>query len=160
MTPQPGDLIMVRRGSGVFDRLVRFATTSPYFHAAIVDDPQTLIEAGMGGVRRVDGDKYDGRSDVLAPKGATSADRELAVQFARMHVGLSYGWGDIVADALRIGLHVPTGYRWRKWKHMDCSCLVAAAWASAGVPLTFEPAPSPASLGWSPELVGPRPWRE
>ena len=157
---QPGDVVLVRRGNGLFDRLVRFATVSPYYHAAIMDDSATLIEAGMGGVRKVDGDKYAGKSDVLAPAGATAAQREAAVQFARMHVGLRYGWGDIVADALRIGLHVATGYRWRRWKHMDCSCLVAAAWASAGIWLTDEPAPSPASLGWSPVLIGPRPWRE
>ena len=160
MTLQPGDVVLVRRGTGIFDRLVRFATVSPYFHVAIVDDAQTLIEAGMDGVRRVDGDKYAGRSDVQSPAGATDEQREAAVQFVRMRVGLSYGWGDIVADALRLGLHVNTAYRWRRWRHFDCSCLVAAAWASAGIWLTEEPAPSPASLGWSAVLQGPRPWRE
>ena len=155
----PGDVILVRRGNGLFDKLVRFATVSSYFHCAIVDDANTLIEAAFGGVRRVPSTKYDGKSDVLTVN-ATPAQREAAVQFARWHVGLPYGWGDVVADALRIGLHVPTGYRWRAWRHMDCSCLCAAAWAAAGIPLTFEPAPSPASLGWSPVLVGPRPWRE
>lgn len=157
---RPGDLILVRRGDGAFDRLVRFATVSPYFHVAIVEDSATLVEAAMGGVRRDDLHKYDGRSDLRSPQGATAYQRQQAVKFCWSRVGLGYGWGDIVADALRLGLHVPTGYRWRRWQHFDCSCLVAAAWATAGLPLTLEPAPTPASLGWSALLRGPAPWRE
>ncbi len=157
-SPKPGDIVLVRRGTGILDKLVQFFTTSPYFHAAMVLEGGDLIEAAFGGVRRVDGDKYAGRSDTLSPANATDAQRAAATQWAREKLLLGYGWHDILADALRLGLHVPVGYRWRTWRHLDCSCLCAAAWATAGLPLTFVPAPSPGDLGFSPVLVGPRPW--
>ncbi len=157
---QPGDIILVYRGNGIFDKLVQWATVSPFFHAAMVVDSERLIEAAMGGVRYNGVDRYAGRSVVLSPAGATADQRKAAVAHAQLYWRQAYGWGDIVADALRLGLHVPIGYRWRTWHHYDCSCLVANAWAAAGVPLTLEPAPSPASLGWSTALIGPRPWKE
>ncbi len=157
---QPGDVVLVRRGNGLFDKLVRFATVSPYYHAALVADGGDVIEARLHGVVRRPASEYAGRCNVLVPDGVTPADRAQAVAFAQSKVGLPYGWGDILADALRLGLHIDTGYRWRAWKHLDCSCLVTAAWASQGIWLTEEPAPSPASLGWSPVLIGSRPWRE
>ena len=160
MTAQPGDIILVFRGNGIFDKLVQFATTSPFFHAAMVVDNERLIEAAMGGVRYNAVDHYAGKSVVLSPNGATADQRKAAVANAQLYWGQAYGWKDIVADALRLGLHVPIGYRWRTWHHYDCSALVANAWAHAGLPLTFEPAPSPASLGWSTMLIGPRPWKE
>jgi hypothetical protein len=158
-----GDVLLVHRGSGIFDGLVRFATTSPFYHAAILtggDGGTEIIEAAMSGVRYSNVSAYAGRADVLEVEGATDAQRQAAVTFAKSKLMLPYGWGDIVADALRLGLHVDTGWRWRMWRHMDCSCLVANAWATAGIPLTFAPAPSPGDLGWSPLLVGPRPWAE
>jgi len=155
-----GDLVMVRRGNGLFDRLVRFATVSPYFHCAIVADRGDLIEARMGGVARRPVTEYAGRADILSPVGATQAQREAAVAFCQAKLGQPYGYEDILADALRLGFHIDTAYRWRTWAHMDCSALVANAWATAGLWLTFEPAPTPASLGWSPILSGPRPWAE
>jgi uncharacterized protein YycO len=163
LSPQAGDVLLVYRGSGVFDRLVRFATVSPFFHAAMLtggNGGTEIIEAALGGVRYNDLSAYAGRADVLEVRGATAAQRRDAVHFAKDKLMLPYGWRAIVADALRLGLHVNVGYRWRTWHHYDCSCLVANAWANAGVPLTFAPAPSPADLGWSPVLVGPRPWAE
>ncbi len=160
MTMQPGDLILVYRGNGLFDKLVRWATVSPFYHVAMVVDSQDLIEAAFGGVRYADVNKYQGKSVVLSPVGATPAQRAKAVAEARLHWRQAYGWKAIWTDALRIGLHVPIGYRWRTWHHYDCSCLVAAAWATAGLPLTYAPAPSPADLGWSTTLQGPRPWSE
>ncbi len=160
MTPQLGDVVLVRRGNGLFDGLVRWATASPYFHAALVADNGDLIEARLHGVARRPGSEYDGRADILRPEGTTQAQREAAVAFAQAKVGTAYGFEDVIADALRLGLHLNVGYRWRTWKHLDCSCLVAAAYASVGIWLTLKPAPSPADLGWSPVLSGPRPWRE
>ncbi len=158
--PQPGDLILVYRGNGLFDKLVQWATVSPFYHVAMVVGQQRLIEAAFGGVRYQPVDKYAGRAEVLSPAGATDVQRAKAVAAVQLYWRQAYGWGDIVADALRLGLHVPTGYRWRTWHHYDCSCLVANAWALAGLPLTFAPAPSPADLGWSTILTGPRPWTE
>lgn len=160
MSAQPGDIILVYRGNGLFDKLIRWATTSPFFHVAMVVDGERLIEAAFGGVRYQPVDKYDGKSVVLSPQGATDAQRSAAVADAQLYWRQAYGWRAIVVDALRLGLHVPIGYRWRTWHHYDCSCLVANAWATAGLPLTFAPAPSPADLGWSPVLIGPRPWAE
>lgn len=158
--PQPGDIVLVYRGNGIFDKLVQWATVSPFFHAAMIVDGTRLIEAAFGGVRYNAVDHYAGRSVVLSPDGATADQRKAAVAHAQLCWGRPYGWGDIVADALRLGLHVPIGYRWRIWHNYDCSSLVANAWALAGLPLTLEPAPSPATLGWSTVLAGPRPWKE
>lgn len=160
MNAQPGDVVLVRRGTGIFDRLVQWATVSPYYHAALVAEGGDVIEARLHGVQRRPLTEYAGRADVFRVAGSTSAERSAAVGFAQGKVGLPYGWGDVLADALRLGLHIDTGYRWRAWKHLDCACLVTAAWASTGIWLTEEPAPSPASLGWSPVVIGPRPWRE
>ncbi len=160
MIPQPGDILLVRRSTGIFDGLVQWATTSPYFHAALMADGGDVIEARLRGVTRRSASEYGGRADVFRPAGTTLADRTAAIEFAQKKVGTSYGWHDILADALRLGLHIDTGYRWRTWKHLDCSCLVTAAYASAGIWLTLKPAPSPADLGWSPVLSGPRPWRQ
>ena len=154
----PGDIILVSRGNGILDRLVRWATVTPYFHAAMVVDSERLIEAAFGGVRYRPVDTYAGRSSVLSLKGATAAQREAAVQWAQMHWGTPYGWRTILIDTARIGLHLPIGYGWRRLSHLDCSCFVTAAWWQAGVPLTFVPAPTPGDLGFSVELVGPRPW--
>lgn len=160
MTMQPGDLILVYRGNGLFDKLVRWATVSPFYHVAMVVDSQDLIEAAFGGVRYADVNKYQGKSVVLSPVGATPAQRAKAVAEARLHWRQPYGFKDILVDALRIGLHVPIGYRWRTWHGYDCSALVANCWALAGLPLTYAPVPSPADLGWSTTLQGPRPWSE
>lgn len=158
MTPQIGDVVLVRRGTGVFDKLVQWGTCSPYFHAAIVVSETDLIEARMSGVKRNSIAEYAGRSDVLSVAQADPAQRKQAVAWAESKLLLGYGWRDILADVLRIGLHIPTGYRFWHWKHFDCSCLVTAAWRAAGIELTLAPAPSPADLGWSPILDGPRPW--
>ena len=160
MTAQPGDLILVYRGNGIFDKLVQWATVSPFFHAALVVDSERLIEAAMGGVRYNAVDHYAGRSVVLSPSGATAEQRKAAVAHAQLYWGQPYGWSMIVQDAERLGLHLPVGYRWRRLAHWDCSGLVAEAWANAGLPLTLVPAPTPGDLGFSTALVGPRPWKE
>ncbi len=156
---QAGDVVLVSRGTGVLDKVVQFATASPYFHAALAINSTEVVEAAFRGVRYNELSTYAGRCSILRVDGATLAQRHQAVEWARQHIGLGYGWHDIFADALRLGLHVPYGYHWRTWHHYDCSCLVANAYALAGVPLTFAPAPSPATLGWSSVLVGTRPWR-
>lgn len=159
LQPEPGDIILVRRGNGLFDKLVRFATVSPYFHAAMVVNDQYLVEARLSGVSMRLISEYAGRCDLLKPLGATNLDRAKATQFALSKLHLPYGWIDIIEDAERLGLHIDNGYRWRKWRHYDCSCLVAAAWANAGIRLTLAPAPTPGDLGFASILQGPRPWK-
>jgi uncharacterized protein YycO len=160
VTPQPGDVVLVSRGNGLFDRLVRWATVSPYFHAAIMVSETDLVEARLHGVKRRPLSEYGGHATILTVSGANPGRRAKAVQFAieSANANLPYGWRDIVADALRLGLRIPVGYRWFRWNSYDCSALVAECWRVAGVSITYHPAPAPADLGWSPVLIGPRVW--
>lgn len=152
---KPGDVVLVA-GRGWIERMIEWATDSPYSHAALVGNGH-LIEATFGGVHTAPLGKYPG-ADVLRPRVA-SGGAQRAVEWAEAMVGQPYGWRDIVWDAERDLLHLPVGWRWRHLGHRDCSALVAAAWASAGVPLTFMPAPSPGDLGFSAVLAGPRHWQ-
>ena len=154
----PGDVLLLRRGTGILDRIVQIVTTSPYYHAAIVVDGGYLVEARFHGVAMRPVSEYGDRADVFQVLDATDAQRAAAVQWAQLHWGTPYGWRTILIDTARIGLHLPIGYGWRRLSHLDCSCFVTAAWWQAGVPLTFVPAPTPGDLGFSVELVGPRPW--
>jgi len=155
---QAGDIVLVSRGNGILDKLVQWATVSPFYHAAIALNESEIIEAAFRGARYNSLATYAGRCSVLTVAGATPEQGIAAANYAQGYIGSAYGWKDIIEDALVLGLHVPGGYRWRSWHHYDCSCLVAAAWADGGTQLTLAPAPSPADLGWSPVLVGPRPW--
>ena len=156
----PGDVLLLRRGTGILDRIVQIVTTSPYYHAAIVIDGGYLVEARFHGVAMRPVSEYGDRADVFQVLGATDAQREKACEFAKTKLHLPYGWKDILIDALNLGLHIPVGYRWKTYGHYDCSALVALAWATAGHPLTLCPVPTPGELGWSVALVGPRPWAE
>lgn len=153
----PGDVILVP-GTGLIERLIEFVTVSPFSHAALVGRGQ-LIEAAMGGVRVAPLDKYP-TGCVLTVADASAAQCGAAVLAAEARLGQGYGWADILRDAERDLLHLPVGMGRRWWRRgtVDCSMLVAAAWRTAGVTLTYVPIPSPGDIGYSPVLVGPRPW--
>jgi uncharacterized protein YycO len=149
----PGDVVLVRRASGLFDRLVQFGTVSPYFHSAMVVDTGRVIEADFHGVQYTTLYTYKFSGDLWVPQGVTDAQRAKAVAFCEARLGKPYGWKDVLEDLGRIAFHIPFGYNWVHWSHFDCSCLIAAAWFNAGRPLTRTPIPTPADLGWSEILL-------
>jgi uncharacterized protein YycO len=150
--PRPGDLRLIR-GHGPLERLVEFATVCQFSHIAMAVDETTLIESKeFHGVRFVPVNTYpDAEWYTVSCSPETSAT---AVDFARTKLGLSYGWRDALDDGLREILHIPVGTRWQAFRRFDCSSLVVAAYAAAGLPITYRPVPSPADVIWSP-LVQP-----
>lgn len=153
---QPGDVILVS-GSGAIDVLaaiIRFATVSPYHHAALVGDG-CLIEASFT-VQRTPLDAYAETGEAFSVR-ASERRRLLAVAAATARLGTPYGIRELLADGARYFLHLPLIYPWNA-RRQTCSGLIAYAYRDAGIPLTFEPCPSPASLSYSPLLQGARPW--
>lgn len=159
---QPGDvLLMVGRPEltlgGALDAGIEWATDSPFDHACIVGEGE-LIEA-LWRVSVSPLNKYASNGWAYRVE-ATDAQKTAAVAWMKARFGQTYGVKDILADAARDILHLPL---WpanspRAKQRYTCSGLVTAAYASAGVMLTYAPWPSPADLSFSPLLVGKRPW--
>ncbi len=158
----PGDVLLMtsRTGenikAGLLDKLISFSEGSPLVHAAIVGEGHIVNP-----VWRVERAPLS----IYAPNGwafrvsATDAQRSTAVRWAEAHIGNTYGTAEILADAARFNLHfvLPSWYRWRP-QHWTCSGFVAQAYLAAGVELTKAPVPAPVDLGYSPLLIGRRPW--
>jgi hypothetical protein len=151
---RPGSVVLVE-GTGLLAAAIRWATVCPFSHAAIVSDDGRIVEA-VERVRAVPLDTYAARG--WAYEVAASRDQHLAAaQAARSRLGEPYGYRALMEDALRYVAHVPVVARLTP-QDLTCSGLVAWCWLRAGVVLTWEPLPSPASLAYSPLLLGPRPW--
>ena len=160
---QPGDiLLMVGRPNlslgGWLDASIEWATDSPFDHAAIVGDGE-IIEA-LWAVTASPPDKYAENGWAFSVPTVTEEQKQAAIRWAVSHIGHRYGVAELLDDAGRDILHLPL---WpqaspRAKARYTCSGLVAAAYASARVPLTWAPWPSPQDLACSPVLVGPRPW--
>ena len=142
----PGDVLLVE-GTSVFDKLIRWATNSPYNHAAIVaTDCVSVIEAQTPVALRIPASFYAGRADVwrlmpFAPKVAL-----VAAARAERFVGQPYGWQEVIGSGLWDVAHVPIRYKLRTF---DCSGLVVQSYADAGLMLSRHPFPSPADLSFS-----------
>lgn len=148
----PGDIILVA-GQSRLDRIIRWATTSPFSHAALVDHGR-LIEAAWPTVRTAPLDEYakDGWAYTVS---ASDEQRRRAILAARSRIGQPYGLEELLLDGARFILHVLVRV---KPTYLTCSHLVVWAYASAGVVLTYAPYPAPSDLAYSPLLLGPRPW--
>jgi len=157
---RPGDIILcVGRSSwtlgGLLDALIHWATVSPFDHAALVGSG-CLLEA-LWQVTKSPLDKYASNGWVYSISGATDERCHQAISFVEERLGDRYGIAELLEDAARDIAHVPLWPRVQP-RRFTCSGLVAAAWASAGVVLTYAPWPSPMDLAESPILVGQRPW--
>lgn len=162
-TLRPGDIILcVGKADlslgGALDASIEWATDSPFDHAALVGDKE-LIE-GLWRVTLSGLGKYADSTGVAYSVTATDAERAAAVAWMKSRVGQSYGVKELLEDAGRDILHLPLWPKGspRAKQRYTCSGLVAAAYAQAGVTLTWAPWPSPADLSFSPLLVGKRPW--
>lgn len=150
--PEPGDLLLVS-GHGPIERLVEWSTVSPFSHVAMSFREGAVVESKEGhGVRLVSTDLYPDSKWYRVRCDQTTRDAALA--FALSKLGQPYGWREALDDGLRDILHVGAGTRWQAFRHYDCSALCVAAYAKAGLVLTYRPVPAPADLVWSP-LVEP-----
>lgn len=147
----PGDILLIE-GTNPLDRLIQWATISPYSHAALVGDGCLIEALYRRGVVRSPICKYSqvrkfhGRVPRVAP-----ADLTNAIAWAGLWVGRTYGWREALDSGARDLLHVPL--RPRVFGHVDCSGLVAAAYLGPGrCALTRAIMPTPADL-WASELI-------
>jgi cell wall-associated NlpC family hydrolase len=145
----PGDVILVE-GTHIWDRLVEWATVSPYSHAALVADGYLIEALENQGVVQSEISKYYCSSSVAMRTGATEDQIGLAIRWAEGWIGKRYGWREALTAGVRDVLHVPL--RAKMLTHLDCSGLVAASYAAARYPLTRAIAPTPADL-WASELL-------
>ena len=142
---QPGDILLVH-GNSPLDAAIRWATNSPYNHAAIVaTDGASVIEAQAPFTDCVPATIYAGRADVwrlVVPSGAS----DIAAKLAQDYVGKPYGYREALATGLWDVAHLPVMWRLRG---LDCSGLVADCYYRAGKRLTRKPFPAPGDLAWS-----------
>lgn len=129
-TYQAGDFILVA-DTTLYGKLVtlgqklRFGNTRfvQWNHAAIVIDPDTLLEADGKTVKAVKLTDYASKDYYLVRIQASDDDRREAVAFALSCVGDSYGWTTIVSIILSLltGLKFSFGFDGQE----ICSGLVA-----------------------------------
>jgi hypothetical protein len=152
---RPGDILLCEGDLDVRDPLgliILWASDNRFQHAALVGDGE-ILEA-VDEVRAVALDAYAPVGWRFRVAGASPAQRRAAVAAARSRVGQPYGYRNLRTDGTtRIPL-----YRRLDPHDVVSAGFVAWAFEQAGIRLTWEPLPSPASLSYSPLLVGPRPW--
>ncbi|HUY53591.1 MAG TPA: hypothetical protein VMV23_00330 [Candidatus Nanopelagicaceae bacterium] len=147
---QPGDILLIE-GTSPFDRLIQWATVSPYSHVALVGYGVLYEALDTQGVVMSPKDKY--AKACMFHGRVPSATPEQIAQIMRWvtgWVGHHYGWREALTDGVRDVLHVPV--RPKVWGHLDCSGLIAAAYAEGGCPLTRAIAPAPGDI-WASMLV-------
>lgn len=142
----------------ILDDGIAVSTVSPFTHAALVVGTAghlVLVEA-LWRITVSPLDKY-AATGWYYPLTLTATQSRVLESAARSKIGQLYGlsvvWQDFVRDDLHVDLHPRLDPR-----HMDCSEFVVWSVRQAGVRLTYAPAPSPADLGYSVALRGPRPW--
>lgn len=152
VNPQPGDFILCHRKGLVsafirWGERVRFRPGARWSHAALIDTPDSVIEALTGGVERTPLRFYRGIEYALVRTGLEPLDAEQAVAFARSCLGQHYGWPAIVGIALRF-LTPGRGLWWGLNGTEICSGLVAQALCRGWANFPVNPASlSPAELG-------------
>ena len=150
---KPGDVIAVH-ARGIIGAAISLVIDCPYSHIAVVADGH-LVEA-LAHVSRSPLDKYASTGDHYRVP-LTDVQRRQVVDALEAKVGQFYGWQMAAEDLLRDVVHIPIVARLNP-RTLDCSGLAVWAMEQAGVTLTHEPVPSPASVVNSPLLIGRRPW--
>lgn len=141
-------------GPRILDALISLSTTNPFDHALVVGNGH-LIDP-VWHVRRAPLDAYADHAWAFDVS-ATEDEIASAVAWAEGRIGQQYGLLALVEDGLLYDAHIPLTVRMNP-RRTTCSGFVVAAYMAAGVTLTHQPLPSPASLSFSPLLIGRRPW--
>ena len=143
MSPQPGDIILVRTGSK-FGIVIRWAQRrmgyagADWDHAGLcsrigLDGTAYMYEASTSGVHETKIRNY--HNILVVPQNLTGGRLQLALEDAQSQCGKPYGWLD---DAAMVCLIL--GHRWGWVKRItlrtsttNCSQLVARALWTAGI---------------------------
>lgn len=134
-----GDLLLVRGGTSIEDRIIMAGTRSVYSHVAIGMDGtgKLLAEATHTGIAFADAAKYDGHETRWIDTGLTDDQRIAACRFASSCIGQRYGVGQIAAITVAWLTH---GRAFFGVDHTEtCSSLCARAMEHAGVDLPKSP---------------------
>lgn len=153
---RPGDIILCEGELDVRDPLgllIVWASDNPLQHAALVATGELIESRDVVGVAPLDAYAPVGWRFQVA--GATPAQLRSVVAAATRRVGEAYGYRALTREAGRVPL-----YRRLDPHDVVSSGLVCWAFAQAGIRLSWELMPTPASLSHSPLLLGPRPWRQ
>ncbi|MCL6563386.1 MAG: hypothetical protein K6U87_10295 [Firmicutes bacterium] len=158
---QPGQIILVEPGGWLHDpfgQAIACATGSPFSHSAAIIDTSSgpqIIEA-LWHVTCSPLAKYQYRGWAYSVAGITPEQIRQISAWALSKVGTPYGVNEFWEDIRRYVAHtLPRPHPLKRW---TCSGFVAAAMLQAGIVLTQAPYPAPSDLGFSPLLIGPRPW--
>ena len=155
---RPGQVLLMVPSSHepIWDRALDEAikiSSGPFVHAALVGHGELIEQLSI--VQTSALDKYCDNGWAYT---VNSTKTDAVIDWALSHLGQVYGVEAILEDGLMYDLH--------DWNMLDvdpryvtCSGFIERAWRlGGGVPLIEHPLPSPTSLAYSPNLIGPRPW--
>lgn len=152
---RPGDILLLEGDVDVFDPIglfILWASDNRFQHVALVGHGELIEAIDQVGVVPL---------DAYAPVGwrfrvpsATPEQVEDAVRWAEGRIGHPFGQHELTMA--HEGLRIPF---YRRFDPHDTIAAGFVCWAyeQAGIQLTWQPLPTPASLLYSPLLVGPRP---
>ena len=145
---QPGDFILAHRNH-VIARLIslaqkrRFkgpdAVYAHWSHAAVIVEPDAIVEAEIRGVVRSPLAKYRENEYHLVrlEKELDSAQRERVVAYANSQVGQAFGYLDMFGSAVYLLTGLPL--RLVREDHVICSALVVRAMQQGGILKELDP---------------------
>lgn len=102
-----GDLVLVRGGTGIADRIIMFGTHSVWSHVFIVmsDTGKLIAEATQSGIAFADISKYANADTHPIDVGMTDAERLDACRWSASCIGQQYSGLEIGAIALAWATH-------------------------------------------------------
>lgn len=131
-TPQPGDILLFNRARK-WNRLITWFTSSQYYHVAIYQGDDHVVEARPRGVvcRDLNGPDGDKSYDVIAAPENRGAE---ALRWAQKQIGKRYGKSDVFVLIMeRVFRNLKFNYQTRS--QFSCGELVTCAFKNAGVML-------------------------
>lgn len=129
--PFPGDIILFAQATG-YSKVIPWFTKSRYYHCALYEGNNCVLEARPSGVVRRDIKREAGNIVRIIPMpNKSGAD---AVSFAEKCLGANYDPLDILFIVLR-QCFPKSRFTYSNHKRFVCSELVVLAWRSAGIDL-------------------------
>lgn len=157
--PAPGQFAVTSTG-GWAAKVIQFVTRSPVNHAILcvqvgATGAAYCVEAQPSGARDVMARVYP--DAIWSDIDLTTRQQQIICATGKSFVGRPYGWLDCVAAGVD-SLRIRWGWEWlprSRWalkrlasmKTMDCSQLVAMAYAAAGLTLVDDELPCQVSPG-------------
>ncbi|RYG63984.1 hypothetical protein EON80_20115 [bacterium] len=131
----PGDIVLFHHARG-FSRLITAFSGSRYYHVALYDQGQTVIESRVRGVskRDVSQSKIKLHFRVIPAPGGPEVGAA-ALQWANGQLGKRYAYfsiGALILDRFIEKMLGPVDLVWHQRERVSCGELVAQAYEAAG----------------------------